>query len=66
MDPGLLPSYSFIFRAMFGDAGQGLLLFIGGLFLYKRKHIDLAGIISCAGVLSISFFRPDVRKCLWI
>ena len=48
-------TYSFIFGAMFGDAGQGLLLFIGGLFLYKRKHIDLAGIISCAGVFSTFF-----------
>ena len=48
-------TYSFIFGAMFGDAGQGLLLFIGGLFLYKRKHIDLAGIISCAGIFSTFF-----------
>lgn len=45
-------TYSFIFGAMFGDAGRGLLLFIGGLLLYKLKHIDLAGIISCAGVFS--------------
>ena len=48
-------TYSFIFGAMFGDAGQGLLLFIGGLLLYKLKHIDLAGIISCAGVFSTFF-----------
>ena len=54
--PGLLPSPTpLFFGAMFGDAGQGLLLFIGGLFLYKRKHIDLAGIISCAGVFSTFF-----------
>ena len=57
MDPTVFVglTYSFIFGAMFGDAGQGLLLFIGGLFLYKRKHIDLAGIISCAGVFSTFF-----------
>jgi len=48
-------TYSFIFGAMFGDAGQGLLLFIGGLLLYKLKHIDLAGIISCAGIFSTFF-----------
>ena len=48
-------TYSLIFGAMFGDAGQGLLLFIGGLLLYKLKHIDLAGIISCAGVFSTFF-----------
>lgn len=48
-------TYSFIFGAMFGDAGQGLLLFIGGFLLYKFKHIALAGIISCAGVFSTIF-----------
>ena len=48
-------TYSFIFGAMFGDAGQGLLLFIGGFLLYKFKHIALAGIISCAGVFSTVF-----------
>ena len=48
-------TYSFIFGAMFGDAGQGLLLFIGGFLLYKFKHITLAGIISCAGVFSTIF-----------
>ena len=40
---------------MFGDVGQGLILFLGGLFLYKKKHMDLAGIISCAGVFSTFF-----------
>ena len=48
-------TYSFIFGAMFGDVGQGLLLFIGGFLLYKFKHITLAGIISCAGVFSTIF-----------
>ena len=67
-------TYSFIFGAMFGDVGQGLLLFIGGFLLYKFKHITLAGIISCAGVFS-TFFGfmfgsifgfEDVLKPLWI
>lgn len=48
-------TYSFIFGAMFGDVGQGLVLFLGGLLLYKTKHMDLAGIISCAGVFSVFF-----------
>ena len=48
-------TYSFIFGAMFGDVGQGLLLFIGGFLLYKFKHMDLAGIISCAGIFSTFF-----------
>ena len=67
-------TYSFIFGAMFGDVGQGLILFLGGLFLYKTKHMDLAGIISCAGVFSVffgfmygSFFGfEDVLPALWL
>ena len=59
---------------MFGDVGQGLLLFIGGFLLYKFKKIDLAGIISCAGVFS-TFFGfmfgsifgfEDVIPALWL
>ena len=45
-------TYSLIFGAMFGDAGQGLCLLIGGFLLYKFKKIDLAAIISCAGFFS--------------
>lgn len=48
-------TYSFIFGAMFGDVGQGLVLFLGGLLLYKCRHLDLAGIISCAGIFSTFF-----------
>ncbi len=57
MDPTwfLAITYSFIFGAMFGDVGQGLLLFLGGIILYKVKHLDLAGIIACAGVFSTFF-----------
>lgn len=67
-------TYSFIFGAMFGDVGQGLLLFIGGFLLYKFKHITLAGIVSCAGVFSTffgfmfgSFFGfEDVLPAIWL
>ncbi len=67
-------TYSFIFGAMFGDVGQGLLLAVGGFLLYKSKHIDLAGIISCAGIFS-TFFGfmfgsifgfEDVLPALWL
>ena len=67
-------TYSFIFGAMFGDVGQGLILFLGGLILYKTKRMDLAGIISCAGVFSVffgfmygSFFGfEDVLHAIWL
>ena len=67
-------TYSFIFGAMFGDVGQGLVLFLGGLVLYRTKHMELAGIISCAGVFSVffgfmygSFFGfEDILKAVWL
>ncbi len=57
IDPTLFVAltYSFIFGAMFGDVGQGLCLAIGGFLLYKLKHMNLAAIISCAGVFSTFF-----------
>lgn len=48
-------TYSLIFGAMFGDVGQGLLLFLGGALLYRFKKMDLAAIISCCGVFSTFF-----------
>lgn len=48
-------TYAFIFGAMFGDVGQGLCLFLGGLLLYKIKKIDLAAIIGAAGFFSTIF-----------
>ena len=67
-------TYSFIFGAMFGDVGQGLVLFLGGMILYKTKHMDLAGIIGCAGVFSVffgfmygSFFGfEDILHAIWL
>ena len=57
MDPTwfVAVTYSLIFAPTFRDVAQGLLLFLGRLFLYKKKHMDLAGIISCAGIFSIFF-----------
>lgn len=57
MDPTVFVglTYSFIFGAMFGDVGQGLLLLIGGGLLYYFKKIPLAGIIATAGIFSTIF-----------
>lgn len=48
-------TYTFIFGCMFGDVGQGLLLLIGGAAIYKVKKMDLAAIISLAGIFSTIF-----------
>lgn len=57
MDPTIFVAiaYTFIFGVMFGDVGQGLCLFVGGGLLYKFKKINLAGIISIAGLFSTFF-----------
>ena len=57
MDPTMFIAltYTFIFGAMFGDVGQGLCLFVLGGLLYKVKKMDLAGIISIAGLFSTFF-----------
>lgn len=48
-------SYAFIFGVMFGDVGQGLFLVVGGFLLYKFKKMDLAAVVSFAGVFSTMF-----------
>ena len=57
MDPTVFVAltYTFIFGAMFGDVGQGLCLFLIGGLLYKLKNMNLAGIISVAGLFSAFF-----------
>lgn len=57
LDPTMFVAltYTFIFGAMFGDVGQGLCLFVFGGLLYLTKKINLAGIISIAGVFSAFF-----------
>jgi V/A-type H+-transporting ATPase subunit I len=68
-------TYSFIFGAMYGDWGQGLVLLIGGALLYRTKRIPLAGIISCAGIFSTFFglmfgsffgFEDVPFKAIWL
>ena len=57
LDPTILIglTYSFLFGFMFGDAGQGLCLLIGGFLLYRAKKLNLAAIISCCGFYSTIF-----------
>lgn len=57
-------TYSLIFGAMFGDVGQGLILFLGGLFLYKKSTWTLQA-LSAAPVY-FPPFRIYVRKYLRI
>lgn len=57
IDPTILLglTYSVLFGFMFGDAGQGLCLLLGGAFLYRAKKLNLAAIISCCGFFSTLF-----------
>ena len=67
-------SYTIIFGMMFGDVGQGLLLFIGGLLMYKIKKMNLAAVISVAGFFSTIFGflfgsifgYEEVFEALWL
>ena len=59
-------TYSIIFGAMFGDVGQGLCLFIGGMLLYKFKKLNLAAIVGSCGIfprysVSASAVCSDLR-----
>lgn len=53
--PILAISYALLFGIMFGDVGHGLLLFLGGMLLYKLKKMDLAGIMAQAGFCATIF-----------
>lgn len=77
MDPTIFVAltYSFIFGAMFGDVGQGLVLLLGGAVLYKLKGMNLAAIVSSAGIFSTLFgfmygsffgFEDTVIHHIWL
>lgn len=76
LDPTILIgiTYSILFGFMFGDAGQGICLLIGGFLLYRFKKVRLAGIISCCGVFSTIFGFlfgsvfgfEDVIEAVWL
>lgn len=48
-------TYTLMFGLMFGDLGQGILLALIGLFLDKKKHFPLGGIMTRIGVSSAVF-----------
>ncbi len=57
-------TYSFIFGAMFGDVGQGLLLFIGGFSFINQAYRSCRNHQLCRCLFHI--FRIYVRQFLWI
>ena len=48
-------SYFIMFGAMFGDLGQGFLLFIGGFLLAKVRKSNLGAVIGTVGISSMIF-----------
>ena len=57
MDPGVFMAviYSILFGMMFGDAGQGVILFLLGVVMYKALHMWLGAIISVCGISAAIF-----------
>lgn len=76
LDPTVLIalSYSFFFGFMFGDLGQGLLLFLLGAFLARKRKSRLGAIIARCGLSSAVFGAlfgsifgfEDVIPALWL
>lgn len=48
-------TYILIFGIMFGDLGQGLMVSLLGLFLYKKKGMVIGGVMSRIGLSSMVF-----------
>ena len=48
-------TYILLFGIMFGDLGQGLLVSLLGLFLYKKKGMAIGGVMSRIGLSSMVF-----------
>lgn len=49
-------SYMLLFGAMFGDLGQGFIIFMAGIYLiYKKKSVSFGGILSRLGGSSMAF-----------
>jgi V/A-type H+-transporting ATPase subunit I len=57
MDPTMFIAltYTLMFGIMFGDVGQGICLVVGGFLLYHFKKMNLAAIVSLAGIWSTVF-----------
>jgi len=48
-------AYTFLFGAMFGDLGQGLVIMLAGLYLSKKKNNSFGKIFSRVGIGSVIF-----------
>ncbi len=48
-------TYCLFFGMMFGDIGQGAVLILVGLYMYKKRGSWLGGILACVGVPAIIF-----------
>ena len=53
--PFLALTYTLIFGIMFGDVGQGAVLAIAGLLLWRLKQMWMGKILACVGISSIIF-----------
>jgi V/A-type H+-transporting ATPase subunit I len=54
--PFFAVSYMIMFGSMFGDIGQGFVLFLGGLYLSRMRHMgDFGGILERVGLSSMVF-----------
>lgn len=67
-------TYILMFGFMFGDVGQGAIISLLGLFLYKRKNMDLGGVMFYIGISSVIFGfvygsvfgNEEVLQPLWL
>lgn len=48
-------TYALMFGMMFGDLGQGLVLVLGGTYLFKKKGMVLGGVAARIGIFSMLF-----------
>lgn len=72
--PLLAITYILMFGFMFGDVGQGAVICLLGLFLYKTKKMPLGGVMFYIGISSVVFGfvygsvfgNEEILKPLWL
>lgn len=53
--PFVALAYMVLFGAMFGDLGQGFILFLAGYLMTKKRQSDYGGILKRIGLVSMGF-----------
>jgi len=53
--PVLAITYTLLFGLMFGDIGHGAVLALIGVFIQRRHHVNLGGIMTIAGISAVVF-----------